>query len=186
MPSSPAGREPAPLPDDPPPHDPSRPPVPTAPADRSAVDLALSRRVARLMDDLVSVPGTNVGVGLDALIGLIPGIGDIVGSSLSGVIIYDAVRLRVRVPVLARMGWNLLVDALLGLIPLGGDIIDVAHRANRKNLRLLERDLEEHPERGTPTLGYVLAAFVVAVIPLVAGVVIGLFALWFLLRWLLG
>lgn len=83
----------------------------------AGADLALSRRLARLMDDLVTVPGTEVGVGLDALIGLIPGIGDIVGSSLSGVIVYDAVRLRVRVPVLARMGWNLLVDALLGLFP---------------------------------------------------------------------
>ena len=152
----------------------------------AGADLALSRRVARLMDDLVTVPGTRVGVGLDALIGLIPGIGDVIGSSLSGVIIYDAVRLRVRVPVLARMGWNLIVDALLGLVPLGGDLLDVAHRANRKNLRLLERDLEEHPERGTPTLGYVLAAFVVAVVPLVAGLVIGLVALWFLVRWALG
>ncbi len=149
-------------------------------------DLAVSRRLARLMDDLVTVPGTTVGVGLDALIGLIPGIGDVVGSSLSGVIVYDAVRLRVRVPVLARMGWNLLLDALLGLVPLGGDLLDVAHRANRKNLRLLERDLEEHPVRGTPTLGYVLVAFVVAVVPLVAGLVIGLLALWFLLRWALG
>lgn len=181
MPSAPAGREPAP-----PALDPPHRSAPEGPDGRSAVDLALSRRVARLMDDLVTVPGTKVGVGLDALIGLIPGIGDIVGSSLSGVIVYDAVRLRVPVPVLARMGWNLLVDALLGLIPLGGDIIDVAHRANRKNLRLLERDLEQHPERGRPTLGYVLAAFVVAVIPLVAGVVIGIVALWFLLRWLLG
>ncbi len=152
----------------------------------AGADLALSRRLARLMDDLVTVPGTRVGVGLDALIGLIPGIGDVVGSSLSGVIVYDAVRLRVRVPVLARMGWNLIVDALLGLVPLGGDLLDVAHRANRKNLRLLERDLEEHPERGTPTLGYVLVAFVVAVVPLVAGLVIGLVALWFLLRWALG
>ncbi len=181
MPSSPADREPTR-----PPRDPSQPPAPEGPGARSAADLALSRRLARLMDDLVTVPGTKVGVGLDALIGLIPGIGDVVGSSLSGVIVYDAVRLRVPVPVLARMGWNLLVDALLGLVPLGGDLLDVAHRANRKNLRLLERELELHPERGTPTLGYVLAAFVVAVVPLIAGVVIGLVALWFLLRWLLA
>jgi Domain of unknown function (DUF4112) len=152
----------------------------------AGADLALSRRLARLMDDLVTVPGTNVGVGADAMIGLIPGIGDVVGSTLSGVIVYDAVRLRVRVPVLARMGWNLLVDAVLGLVPGVGDLIDVAHRANRKNLALLERDLAEHPERKPPTLGYVLVAFALAVVPLAAGLVIGLLALWVVLRWLFG
>lgn len=151
----------------------------------AGADLALSRRLARLMDDLVTVPGTRVGLGLDALIGLIPGIGDLVGSTLSGAIVYDSVRLRVPVPVLARMGWNLLVDALLGLVPVGGDLLDVAHRANRKNLRLLEKDLLEHPERRAPTVGYVLAAVALVVLPLVLGLFIGVVALFLLLRWAL-
>ncbi len=102
-------------------------------------DLRTSRQLARLMDDLVTVPGTQVGVGLDALIGLVPGIGDVVGSTLSGAIVYDAVRCRVPVPTLGRMGWNLLLDAGLGLVPFAGDLVDVAHRANRKNFRLLEK-----------------------------------------------
>ena len=103
------------------------------------VDVTLSRQLARVMDDAVTVPGTRIGVGLDALIGLLPGIGDAVGSALSTVIVRDAVRARVPMTVLARMGLNLVIDALLGLVPGVGDLLDVAHRANRKNVRLLHR-----------------------------------------------
>jgi hypothetical protein len=103
------------------------------------VDVTMSRQLARVMDDAVTVPGTRIGLGLDALIGLVPGIGDAFGSALSSVIVRDAIRARVPMVVLARMGLNLIVDALLGLVPGLGDVLDVAHRANRKNLRLLVR-----------------------------------------------
>lgn len=162
---------------------------PTPDDDRTTgrlVDLRLSRQLARLMDDLVTVPGTRVALGLDALIGLVPGIGDLVGSTLSGAIVYDAVRCRVPVPTLARMGANLLLDAVLGLVPFAGDLLDVAHRANRKNLRLLERAVAANPDPGPPTVGYVLAAVALVVLPLVLALVLGLVALWFLLRWVLG
>jgi len=114
------------------------------------VDVTSSRRLARVMDDAVTVPGTRIGVGLDALIGLVPGIGDAVGSALSSVIVRDAVRARVPMPVLAWMGLNLVVDALLGVIPGVGELLDVAHRANRKNLRLLLREVERQPLREPP------------------------------------
>lgn len=152
----------------------------------AGADLALSRRLARLMDDLVALPGGRLGVGLDAVIGLIPGVGDIVGSGVSGAIVYDAVRLRVPVPTLARMGWNLIVDAVLGLVPFAGDLLDVAHRANRKNFLLLEREVTEHPVRGEPTWGYLLAAFALVVVPLILGLVLGLLAFWFLVQWAVG
>src|SRR4051812_12660041 len=155
-------------------------------ATRTGPDLVLSRRLARVMDDLVTIPGTNVGVGLDALIGLIPGIGDLVGSTLSGAIVFDAVRQRVPVPVLARMGLNLLIDAVLGLVPAVGDLLDVAHRANRKNLRLLERAIAADPNPKPPTVGYLLAAVALVVLPLIAGVVIGVIAIVLAVRWLLG
>ena len=157
-------------------------PTPTAvgtPVD-TPVDLAMSRRLARVMDDLVKVPGTDIGLGLDALIGLVPGVGDLVGSTLSGAIVYDAVRCRVPVPVLARMGWNLLLDAGLGLVPVGGDLLDVAHRANRKNMRLLEAAVAAPPHRDRPTVGYVLAAVALTVVPLVASVVLAVVVLWWL------
>lgn len=148
------------------------------------VDVTLSRQLARVMDDAVTVPGTRIGVGLDALIGLVPGIGDVVGSALSSVIVRDAVRARVPMVVLARMGLNLVIDALLGLLPGLGDLLDVAHRANRKNLRLLLHEIEREPLREPPTPGYVAGAVALVVVPLLAGVVVAVLAIWLLVRWL--
>lgn len=146
------------------------------------VDVTLSRQLARVMDDAVVVPGTRVGVGLDALIGLVPGIGDVVGSALSGVIVRDAIRARVPMHVLARMGLHLVVDALLGLVPGVGDLLDVAHRANRTNLRLLLREIERQPLREPPSVAYVVGAVALMLLPVVAGVVATVLGLWFLWR----
>ena len=148
------------------------------------VDVTLSRQVARVMDDAVTVPGTRIGVGLDAVIGLVPGVGDALGSALSTVIVRDAVRARVPMVVLARMGLNLLLDAVLGLVPGIGDVLDVAHRANRKNLRLLLRELEREPLREPPTPAYVVGAVALMVVPVLAGVVATVLGIWLLWRWL--
>ena len=147
-------------------------------------DLMLSRRLARLMDDAVTVPGTRFGIGLDAVIGLVPGVGDALGSTISGVIVWDAIRARVPMTVLARMAWNLLLDAGLGLVPVAGDLLDVAHRANRRNLRLLERDLERNPVRRRPTAGYVAGAVAMMALPLVAGLAVAVLGIWLLVSWL--
>jgi hypothetical protein len=148
------------------------------------VDVTLSRQVARVMDDAVTVPGTRIGLGLDAVIGLVPGIGDALGSALSGIIVRDAVRARVPMVVLARMGLNLVVDALLGLLPGLGDLLDVAHRANRKNLSLLLREIEREPMREPPTAGYVAGAVALMAVPLLAGVAVAVLGIWLLVRWL--
>ena len=148
------------------------------------VDVTRSRRLARVMDDAVTVPGTRIGLGLDALIGLVPGIGDALGSALSGVIVRDAVRARVPMVVLARMGLNLVVDALLGLVPGIGDLLDVAHRANRTNLRLLLREVEREPLREPPTPGYVAGAVALMVVPLLAGVAVAVLSIWLLVGFL--
>ena len=81
------------------------------------VDVAMSRQLARVMDDAVTIPGTRIGLGLDAVIGLVPVVGDAVGSALSSVIVRDAIRARVPMVVLAVMGLNLVVDAVLGFVP---------------------------------------------------------------------
>jgi hypothetical protein len=148
------------------------------------VDVALSRQVARVMDDAVTVPGTRIGLGLDAVIGLVPGIGDAVGSALSSVIVRDAIRARVPMTVLARMGLNLVVDALLGLVPGVGDVLDVAHRANRKNLRLLLREVERQPLREPPSTAYIVGAVALMVVPVLAGLVATALGIWLLWRWL--
>ena len=148
--------------------------------------LVLSRRLAVLMDDLLRIPGTRQGVGLDAVLGLIPGFGDLLGSGISGAIMYDAVRARVPVPVLVRMAWNLVLDALLGLVPMAGDLADVAHRANRRNYRLLEAAVLANPDPEPPTAGYLFAALALTVLPLVFTVALGVVALVLLFRWVAG
>ena len=153
--------------------------APQVPSER----LALSRRLAVLMDDLVRIPGTRQGIGLDAVVGLIPGFGDLLGSGISGAIMYDAVRARVPVPVLARMAWNLLIDALLGLVPFAGDLADVAHRANRRNYRLLVDAVAANPNPGPPSVGYLAAALALTVLPLLITVALGVVALVLLFRW---
>ena len=150
------------------------------------VDLALSRRLAKVMDDAVTVPGTRIGLGLDAVIGLVPGIGDVVGSALSGMIVRDAIRARVPMPVLAWMGLNLVVDALLGLVPGVGDLLDVAHRANRKNLRLLLREVERQPLREPPSTAYVVGAVALMLVPVLAGLAVTVLGIWLLWRLVTG
>src|SRR5215216_3254920 len=83
------------------------------------------RALARLLDAAVRVPGTNVRVGLDALIGLIPGVGDVAGVAFYGYIILAAARLGVPVPVVLRMLLNVATDTVVGAVPLVGDIFDV-------------------------------------------------------------
>ena len=87
-----------------------------------------SRVLARVLDDLIRIPGTRFRVGLDPVLGLLPGLGDAAGSAIASIIFVDAVRLRVPYRVLLLMGLNLLIDALLGLIPFVGDVVHADHR----------------------------------------------------------
>lgn len=111
----------------------------------SADEEALLRqleRLARLLDDQFRIPGTNMRAGWDGIVGLIPGIGDLVTGALSMYILLQARRFKLPRHVQARMLANIGVDAVIGSIPLAGDLFDVAFKANRRNLRLLQGYLE--------------------------------------------
>ncbi len=90
------------------------------------------------MDDAVRIPGTNLRFGLDALIGLIPGIGDMAGGVATAYTIVAGERMGAPKSVLVRMVWNVLVDTVVGSIPVLGDLFDIGYKANRKNVQLLE------------------------------------------------
>lgn len=100
------------------------------------------RRVARLMDSRWVVPGTGIRLGLDGIIGLVPGIGDTVGLAISAWMINEAVQAGARRRTIARMVANAGVDWLVGAIPLVGDIFDIAFKSHRRNAALLAADLE--------------------------------------------
>ncbi|MFN2428164.1 MAG: DUF4112 domain-containing protein [Candidatus Binatia bacterium] len=100
---------------------------------------AWAERFVRFMDDGFVVPGTRFRVGFDALIGLIPGVGDLVTNATSLSLVWLAYQRELPRAVIGRMLVNLGVDALIGAVPLLGDLFDVVFKANRRNLNLLER-----------------------------------------------
>ena len=103
---------------------------------------AAERRIGRVthaLDELVSVPGTPIRVGLDPVIGLIPVVGDAVAAAVGLWVIGEAVRFGIPRIVLGRMAVNLVVDLAIGAIPLLGDIFDFAFRSNSANLELFRR-----------------------------------------------
>jgi len=95
--------------------------------------------LAWLLDDAFPIPFTRLRFGLDALLGLVPGAGDLVSAAFGLTIVVAAARLRVPHVVIALMGIQLAADALLGLVPVAGDVGDVFLKANRRNLELLRR-----------------------------------------------
>ena len=105
--------------------------------------LAQVRFIARMMDDQFRVPGTKLRFGLDLVLGLFPGLGDVVTSAISLFIVHHAWQSGAPKSVLARMLGNVGVDFLIGSVPLFGDLADFAWKANRKNARLLEAHLNK-------------------------------------------
>lgn len=108
--------------------------------------LALLRRWAVLLDSAFAIPGIPVRFGFDALLGLVPGLGDLTTPAFTVLLLVTGVRMRVPAVVLVRMVMNAAFDALVGLVPIAGDLADVGWKANLRNLDLLER----HAVPGTP------------------------------------
>jgi hypothetical protein len=105
-----------------------------------------AEKLVRWLDDFVRVPGTRIGIGLDAIIGfLLPGAGDALTGAGSLALLFLALRSGVPKIALVRMIGNILIDTLLGAVPVVGDLFDVAWKANRKNLEIIQR------YRGDPT-----------------------------------
>jgi hypothetical protein len=139
----------------------------TPPA-RPSDPLARARTLARLLDSAVKVPGTGVRFGADAVLGLIPGLGDVAGAALAGYLVLLAQRLGAPRAVVLRMLANVAVDTAAGSVPLVGDLFDVAYKSNTRNLALLERAIER-PTDTKRTSRLVVAAVFLGLVLLVAG-----------------
>jgi Domain of unknown function (DUF4112) len=137
------------------------------------------RVLARLLDSSIPIPGTKWKIGFDPIVGLIPGIGDVIGAVLSGYIILEAVRMEVPTFTLARMLVNVGIDTVLGAVPAVGDVFDAAWKSNMMNVALLERHLTatgDAPPKRHNVAGVLVLAIVVLVLILGVGLVLGIFA----------
>ncbi len=110
-------------------------------------ELAHLKGLATLMDNLIEIPGLRVKFGLDALLGLFPGLGDVLSSLVSLYILKAASEHGVSRVTLARMGTNVVLDTALGSVPFVGDVFDVFHKANQKNIVLLQEHLQSTPQQ---------------------------------------
>lgn len=140
------------------------------------------RRLAWLLDSSIPIPGTRFTVGLDALIGLFPFVGDLVGVLLSAYIVGEAARLGAPKSVLWRMSLNAGIEGLVGIVPLAGDVFDAAFKANQRNVRLLEAWLDQprRTVRNSRLLGAAIVAGALLVVLALAAAAIAL------ARWLAG
>lgn len=144
--------------------------------DRALVAL---RKWAVVLDSAFRVPGTRMRFGLDPIVGLVPGAGDLVSGFFSVMIVVHAVRLHVPKVVIARMLLNSGLDLLTGVVPLLGDLFDAAFKANLRNLALLER----HAQPGIPPTrsDYVFVAACILILAAVVAVPMAV-AWWLLSR----
>lgn len=111
-------------------------------------DVKHLRRLSWLLDSSIPLPG-GFRVGLDGILGLVPGVGDALGASLSTYIVVQAARLGASPVQLLRMMMNILLESLVGTIPVLGDLFDFAWKSNQRNMRLLDVQLQNTPANGS-------------------------------------
>ncbi|WP_447985403.1 DUF4112 domain-containing protein [Nitrospira sp. Nam74] len=118
--------------------------------------IAFARFLAQVLDRSIRVPGTDIRIGLDPIIGLVPGFGDAVASLAGSVILFLAAKLHVPKIVLIRMSVNIALNGLIGSIPLFGDVFSAWFQSNVRNVELLERHLEEGRASTLADWGFVI------------------------------
>jgi len=136
------------------------------------------RKVAQLLDSAFVLPGTSMRVGLDPILGLVPGLGDLVSPLFTLGILWQARELGIPKVVQLRMIFNVGIDTVVGLVPVLGDAFDFAWKANEMNMVLLER--HAHEEHKAAARDWLFVAAMVALLVLIAA------APFVVLGWLIG
>jgi hypothetical protein len=146
-------------------------PLPELPPDLHAL-----QRLANKMDRAVKVPGVPVHLGLDALLGLLPGVGDTAAGVVSSSLLVGALRHRVPLLVVAQMGFWIVFDILIGALPIAGDLLDAIVQSNTRNMALIikHRDTTRAPRSIPAVVGVVLA-----VVLALAGMSVALYGVLF-------
>ena len=128
--------------------------------------LELFRRVSTLLDSAMAVPGTSIRFGLDPILGLFPGLGDLVSPIFTMGILWQARELGIPKVVQLRMIFNVAIDTVIGVVPMIGDLFDVAWKANNRNMALLDR--HAHEEHSASPGDWAFVALMMLVLALIA------------------
>lgn len=153
----------------------------TAPVRTTDRDREQVRQLARVLDTQFKVPGLGWRFGVDALVGLVPGIGDAAGLALSAMVLLQAVRLGARGATVGRMVTNAALDAVVGSIPLLGSVFDFAFKANTRNVALLEQHVTDPVGTNAQSRRAVRRTMIAVVVALLVTVAL----IFGLLAWLL-
>ncbi|MCC0179166.1 DUF4112 domain-containing protein [Waterburya agarophytonicola K14] len=131
------------------------------------------RRISKVLDNAIAIPGTKLRFGLDPILGLLPGGGDTITGGLSAYIVVEAAKMGLPREIIGQMIVNILIDSFAGTIPVLGDLFDFGWKSNVKNIELLEKHLDlGEPEKSNPLL-------VFGLILLLTMIVLGFAALTF-------
>ncbi|PSB50535.1 DUF4112 domain-containing protein [filamentous cyanobacterium Phorm 6] len=135
-----------------------------------AASLRRLRQISHLLDNAIPIPGTKYRIGLDPILGLIPGGGDVIGSIFAGYVVFKSAQMGVPQETLVKMAANIVFDTVAGTVPVAGDLLDVAWKANVKNIELLDAHLGS-PEQGKKADWLFVAALLLGLMLIVGGVI---------------
>lgn len=140
----------------------------------AAKRLLFVRLLADLLDQRFTIPGTSIRIGLDPILGLIPGIGDALANITGSAILLIAAQFHLPKIVLLRMGLNVALNAIIGAVPVFGDIFSIWFRSNVKNAQLLEQYATTETPRAGPNDWLFVAGIIAGLLLLVLGILVGL------------
>lgn len=137
------------------------------------------RRVSRILDNAIAIPGTKISFGLDPILGLLPGGGDTVTGGIAAYIVVEAAKMGVPREILWKMVGNILIDSFAGTVPVVGDVFDLGWKANIKNIELLEKHLDLAESNQSDRL-FIFGLILVLILIIVGFATIAFFTLtWF-------
>ena len=138
--------------------------------------------IARLLDSAIQIPGTSIRIGIDPLLGLIPGLGDVIATLMGSMILVLAAQLQVPKIVMVRMAMNVGINAMIGAIPGIGDLFSIWFRSNLRNAELLRHHATRRTTRATPWDWLVVIGVIVGTLAMIVGtftlIIVGLRTLW--------
>lgn len=151
-----------------------------------AATLERLRKLSNLLDNAIAIPGTPYSIGLDAILGLLPAGGDLLGGVLSAYIVFASARLGLPKETLVRMVLNIVFDTVVGTVPVLGDLMDVAWKANSKNMELLEGHLKYPQPSKKADRSFIILLLVGLMLFIIAVAVLGLTLIGSLVRAITG